>query len=570
MPLQPPIFTFNQSKDDIIEEVVHRACDAVPDPRLALSEAAFLEVKRQQSSGNDDVVPLGEWRSLARSLARMSDTDCIWRLREIVARYARDVAGNFNPRVYKFASRTIAPLIGMLMSPMQTARHFGSAFDLRALDGRVVVNGPIGAIRSLTEKGTVIYVPTHLSNLDSVVFGFALERVGLSPATYGAGKNLFTNPALSFFMHNLGAYRIDRRLKHGLYKEVLKAYSCVILERGYHSLFFPGGTRSRSGAVERRLKLGLAGTGVEAMARTAARGQMRKVFFVPATINYLLTLEAETLIGDFLQEEGKHRYIIEDDESARPGRIAAFMRKLLGLDAGCVVRFSQPLDCFGNRVDEEGISYDARGHAVSPLSYLTDGEGRVCHDPSRDAQYTRELSESIVDAYSRDTVALATHLVAAAAFEKLRESVGGAAGRPTRAQSEAAADIFAMLRTKDDVTVSRSALAESVEQLRDRARELETRGRIVLGAHLARASGREILDEALRAFSGYHTTPVLEPRGANLVLADTRLIFYYQNRLTSQGLAPDLLSHDGHGGAGGAGASRRGMATFGSERSAAS
>jgi glycerol-3-phosphate O-acyltransferase len=566
MPPQPPIFTFNQSRDDIVEEVVARACDAIADPRLALSEAAFLEVKRQQSAGTDDVVPLGEWRSLARSLARMSDTDCIWRLREIVTRYARDVAGNFDPRVYKFASRTIAPLIGLLMSPMQTMRHLGGAFDLRALDGRVVVHGPIGAIRSLTEKGTVIYVPTHLSNLDSVVFGFALERVGLSPATYGAGKNLFTNPALSFFMHNLGAYRIDRRLKHALYKEVLKAYSCVILERGYHSLFFPGGTRSRSGAVERRLKLGLAGTGVEAMARTAARGHIRKVFFVPATINYLLTLEAETLIGDFLQEEGKHRYIIEDDESAKPGRIAAFMRKLLGLDAGCVVRFSQPLDCFGNRVDDEGISYDARGHAVSPLSYLTDGEGRVCHDPSRDAQYTRELSESIVDAFSRDTVALATHLVASAAFEKLRESVMGSS-RPSRGQNEAAADIFAMLRSKDDVTVSRAALAESVERIRDRAKDLESRGRIVLGAQLARASGREILDEALRAFSGYHTTPVLEPRGSNLVLADTRLIFYYQNRLTSQGLAADLLSP---GGAQGAVASRRGIPAFGSERSAAS
>jgi glycerol-3-phosphate O-acyltransferase len=563
---QPPIFSFNQSRDDIVEEVVRRACDAIADPRLALSEAAFLEVKRQQSSGVDDVVPLGEWRSLARSLARMSETDCIWRLREIVARYARDVAGNFDPRVYKVATRTIAPLIGMLMSPMQTMRHLGGAFDLRALDGRVVVNGPIGTIRSLTEKGTVIHVPTHLSNLDSVVFGFALERVGLSPATYGAGKNLFTNPALSFFMHNLGAYRIDRRLKHGMYKEVLKAYSCVILERGYHSLFFPGGTRSRSGAVERKLKLGLAGTGVEAMARTAARGQMRKVFFVPATINYLLTLEAETLIGDFLQEEGKHRYIIEDDESARPGRIAAFMRKLLGLDAGCVVRFGQPLDCFGNRVDADGISYDARGHAVSPLSYLTDGEGRVGHDPARDAQYTRELAEAVVDSYSRETVALATHLVAAAAFDRLRESVLGSA-RSSRMQGEAAADIFAMLRTKDDVTVSRSALAESVERLRDRAKELESRGRIVLGAHLARASGREILDEALRAFSGYHTTSVLEPRGADLVLADTRLIFYYQNRLASQGLATDLLTP---GGGTATGPSRRGALAAGSERSAAS
>jgi len=534
---QPPIFGFNQARQGIIEEVVLRSLEAAKDPRLMLSEAAFLEIRRQQSSSVDDVVPLAEWRVLARSLGRMTDDECAERLRDLSTRYAGDVAGHFNPRVYGFASKAVAPLIGMLMSPLQTMRHLTGAFDLRALDGRVVVQGPIGTIRALADKGTLIFMPTHMSNLDSVVIGFALERAALPPATYGAGKNLFTNPFLSFFMHNLGAYRVDRRLRHGLYKDVLKAYSCIVLERGYHSLFFPGGTRSRSGGLERRLKLGLAGTGVEAMARTAARGQMRKVFFVPATINYLLTLEAETLIGDFLQEEGKHRYIIDDDESTHPGRIAVFMRKLLGLDAGCVVRFSQPVDCFGNHVDEEGLSYDARGHAVSPLSYLTDSDGRVGPDPARDVQYTRELADAVVAAYMRDTVVLATHLVAACAFERLHEGIGG--------------DIFAMLRSHDDVLVSRAELAERVERLRDRVRELESRGRIVLGAHLVRASGREILDEALRAFSGYHTTPVLAPRGDELLLADTRLIFYYQNRLAAHGLgiALDPGSHTGSTGA---------------------
>jgi glycerol-3-phosphate O-acyltransferase len=519
---RPPIFGFNQARPAIVEDVVRRAFEGTKDPRLTLSEAAFLEIRRQESSGVDDVVPIAEWRALARALGRMDDADCIRRLREIMRRYAADVAGHFDPRVYAFASRAIAPLIGMIMSPMQTVQHLGGAFDLRALDGRVLVQGPIGTLRTLAEKGTLVFVPTHLSNLDSVVFGFALERASLPPATYGAGKNLFTNPFLSFFMHNLGAYRVDRRLRHELYKGVLKAYSCIVLERGYHSLFFPGGTRSRSGGLERKLKLGLAGTGVEAMARTAARGEARRIFFVPATINYLLTLEAETLIGDFLQEEGKHRYIIDDDESTRPSRIAVFMRKLLGLDAGCVVRFSHPIDCFGNRVDEDGVSYDARGHAVSALSYLTDADGRIGPDPARDAQYTRELADAVVAAYLRDTVVLATHLVAACAFERLYAGFDG--------------DIFAMLRTHDDVVVSRADLADRVERLRDRVLDLESRGRIVLGAHLARASGREILDEALRAFSGYHTTPVLAPRGDELLLADTRLIFYYQNRLAGHGL----------------------------------
>ncbi len=529
--MRPPIFRFNEQKEAIVDEVVRRACDAIRDPQLALSEAAFLEVRRQQIAGSDDVVTLGEWRGIARSLARMSPDESRARLQQVIRAYARDVAGNFDPRVYKFASRAAAPLIGALLSPSQTLRHLGGAFDLRALDGRVVIEGPVGAVRSLAEKGTVVFVPTHLSNLDSVVSGFALERAGLPPATYGAGKNLFTNPVLSFFMHNLGAYRVDRRLKHGLYKDVLKAYSCVLIERGYHSLFFPGGTRSRSGAVEKKLKLGLAGTGVEAMARTAAAGKAQRVFFVPVTLNYLLTLEAETLIGDFLQEEGKHRYIIEDDESTRPGRVAAFMRKLLGLDAGCVVRFSRPLDCFGNVVDEDGVSHDARGHVVDPLTYLTDATGRIRPDPARDAQYTRELGEAIVDAFLRDTVVMPTHLVAACAFEELRKGLGGR-------------DIFAMLRAHDDVLVPRAELALAVEKLRDRLEEMQSRGRVVLLPRLVRASGREILDEALRAFSGYHTTPVLEARGDALLLVDTRLIFYYQNRLAGH-LAPNATAGAG-------------------------
>jgi glycerol-3-phosphate O-acyltransferase len=525
-----PIFAFNQARLGIVEEVVRRVCDSVRDSRLALNEAAFFEVRRQQTGDGDDVVPLAEWRGVARSLGRMSQAASDAKMQELVRRYALDVAGHFDPRVYRFASRAVAPLIGLLLSPLPTLRHLGGAFDLRALDGRVVIEGPLGGIRALAGKGTLVFVPTHLSNLDSVVFGFALERAGLPPAAYGAGKNLFANPLLSFFMHNLGAYRVDRRIRHSVYKDVLKAYSSVLIERGYHSLFFPGGTRSRSGAVERRLKLGLAGTGVEAMARTAARGRARQVFFVPATINYLLTLEAETLIDDFLQEEGKHRYIIEDDESSRAIRIASFLRKLLGLDAGCVIRFARPMDCFGNVVDDEGVSHDARGHAVDRLAYLTDDEGEVGPDAARDAQYTRELGQSIVDAFKRNTVAMATHLVASCAFAKLCE-------KETVRKS---ADIFALLRRQDDVVVSRTELAESVERLRDRARELEERGGISLRSGLSRATGREILDEALRAFSGYHTAPVLEPRGSDLVLVDTRLIFYYQNRLAAHGLAVDL------------------------------
>ncbi|MDB4942562.1 MAG: Glycerol-3-phosphate acyltransferase [Labilithrix sp.] len=524
------IFEFNAARSSIVDEVVRRVVEHTKDPLLVLNEAAYLETRRLQSSGSSE---LGEWRGLAGHLGRMSHAEQQDKLRELAERYAWDVAGNFDGRVYKFASKAMAPLIGALMSPRSTLKNLSKslahAFDLTALDGRVLVQGPREHIRKLSEIGTIVFVPTHLSNLDSVVFGFAIERAGLPPAIYGAGKNLFTNPVLSFFMHNLGAYRVDRRLRHTLYKDVLKTYSTVMIERGYHSLFFPGGTRSRSGGLERKLKLGLAGTGLEAFVRTTLNGRTQPVFFVPATINYLLTLEAETLIDDFLQEEGKARYIIEDDESTRVARVASFMNKLLGLDGACVVRFSRPLDCFGNEVDEEGRSHDGRGRVVDARSYVMGREGKAAPDGPRDAEYTRELGERIVDAFRRDTVIMATHVVAACAFERVRRAVGKA-------------DLFAVLAHRDDVTVPRAELAADVDVMLARLALMEEKGEIVMAPALKGKSGDAVVEDALRAFAGYHTQEVLAHRGSALVLRDTRLLFYYQNRLAAHGLAFDVTS----------------------------
>jgi glycerol-3-phosphate O-acyltransferase len=519
-----PIFGFNEAKSDIVRDVIDRVVEGCNDPVFVLNEAAWFETRRLAAKGGPEYA---EWRTLAGSLGHVTEGDAREKLRGLVDKYAWDVAGNFNPVVYKFASRAMAPILGTILSPKNALKNIPQLGSLHALDRRIVVQGPTERIQKLAEIGTIIFTPTHLSNLDSVVFGFALERAGLPPATYGAGKNLFTNPVLSFFMHNLGAYRVDRRLKHALYKDVLKAYSCVLIERGYHSLFFPGGTRSRSGGVERKLKLGLAGTGLEAFGRTAEKGHARPVFFVPATINYMLTLEAETLIDDFLQEEGKARYIIEDDESTRVGRITAFAQKLLGLDESTVIRFSEPLDCFGNTVDDDGESYDAHGRRIDAKSYLFGDDGKPHRDGARDVQYTRELGDVIVKAFAKDTVVMATHIVATAAFDHLRKTVGKG-------------DLFAILNHRDSVRVSREELVAKIGDVIDRARELERKSKIVLSPHL-NARPALVLEQALRAFAGYHTNPVIGVGATDLVLEDTKLLFYYQNRLAAHGLAFDAI-----------------------------
>jgi glycerol-3-phosphate O-acyltransferase len=531
-----PIFGFNDARDDIVRTVVERVVRSQKDPLLALNDAAYHETKRLEGSKRpNDLRELGEWQRLARAIGRASDVERRDRLRALAERYGWDVAGNFDPRVFKVSTRLLPSIVTALLAPRRLAglaQHPAELLSLNALEDKVLVEGPLDELRALVRQGTAVYVPTHLSNMDSIVFGYALERAGLPPATYGAGKNLFTNPILSFFMHNLGAYRVDRRIRHALYKDVLKAYSCVLLERGYHSLFFPGGTRSRSGGVERRLKLGLAGTAVEAYARTEMAGRPRRIFFVPATINYLITLEAETLIADYLSEAGKGRFIIEDDESTRIARMAAFVRKLLGMDGSVVIRFGQPMDPFGNRVDAQCRSFDRRGREVDPASYLRDARGQVTLDPVRDAQYTRELGEEICTAFAANTIPMATHVVAAACFERLRKAAP-------------AADLFTVLRQRD-VVVPRDELAADVCRLRERLLELERAGEIVVGDDVRRASGGDVVERALRAFGGYHSSPVLAPRSDGIALCDTNLLFYYQNRLAAHGVAWDAIAPPGH------------------------
>ena len=61
---------------------------------------------------------------------------------------------------------------------------------------------------------TVIIVPTHFSNLDSILIGYAIDGImGLPAFHYGAGLNLYDLELVAYFINRLGAYKVDRRKK---------------------------------------------------------------------------------------------------------------------------------------------------------------------------------------------------------------------------------------------------------------------------------------------------------------------------------------------------------------------
>jgi len=520
-PSDPSIFWFNSERDDIVSEVVKRICAAYETDRsrleIALNDAAFHEIRRLEKQRDEEAHDrLGYWRSMIRRIGKMDETEQRRVLHTIVTDMTRDVAGNFDPRVYRFARHAVPRLIGGVMEPRSLTRNLMRAED-ESVERILKVQGDLEHLRHLQDEGSLVFVPTHSSNLDSIVLSEALELSGLPPVVYGAGKNLFTNPIISFFMHNLGAYRVDRRIRVGLYKNILKLYSQVMIERGYHSLFFPGGTRSRSGMIERHVKLGLLGSGVEAFTMNRVRRVDRPVWFVPTTINYALVLEAETLIKDWLVEEGQARYIIEDDEFSRIDRWYAFFRKMVGMSGACVIRFGEPIDPFGNRLDDRGQSLTPTGRTIDPGGYV-ERRGKPVIDSVRDAAYTRELSEVLAKRYEQDTVLMSTQVVAHVLFRDLVQSSPGL-------------DLFARLRLRGEVGLDRETLCRELGEARDRLCALEERGRVRNSEDVKQDTPNELLERAMSYWSGYHDSIAATLEGERVVIGDPSLLLYYQNRL---------------------------------------
>ena len=89
-----------------------------------------------------------------------------------------------------------------------------SLYHLSDLDNRDLVRVRRAWRRLPTElRQEMIARLVELAEADFEVNFGALFRLGLPPYTYGAGLNLFSNKMIGFFMHNLGAYKVDRRKK---------------------------------------------------------------------------------------------------------------------------------------------------------------------------------------------------------------------------------------------------------------------------------------------------------------------------------------------------------------------
>lgn len=444
---------------------------------------------------------------------------------EILDRYINEITGKFDPNAFQLARAILPQFFGRVLNAAPGKWFKNLSASARTVHEKIPITGDIEKIRHLATKGTLVVVPTHFSNMDSIMIGWVLNEIGLPAFTYGAGLNLFSIKLLSFFMSRLGSYKVDRRKKNSIYLETLKTYSCTTLQRGAHSIFFPGGTRSRSGALEKKLKLGLLGTAVEAQKlhfKNYPEDLAPRFYVVPMVINYHFVLEASGLINDYLKEMGQHRFLKENDEYSTSFKMLRFMLKFLTASSSLTISFGKVMDVFGNEVDDEGRSFNHLGHHIDTKRYfMTNGE--LTDDQQRDEEYTKILSERIVESYWKANTVLTSHLLCFTVFELVKRKYNDV-------------DLFTLLRTpSEDISINESELFDSLGKLKERLKDMVQAGEIQTSPEL-RWSIDKIVEHGMKNVNLYHVANPVKKNGAVYGSEDLKLLYYYHNRLDGYGL----------------------------------
>jgi glycerol-3-phosphate O-acyltransferase len=527
------MFEFKSLRSQILGDVVEKTAGEFKGAQLdlLLGEALYAErqrLKREKKSAFTKKRSQGDralWNTVQAGLLQgpaLADRNEL--LKKVVSHYAEEIGGHFNPKIYEFAIQAVPWGFSWLLNAASVKRFLPWGMT-ESLESRLHILGEVHHLQKLAQKGTILLVPTHQSNIDSVLIGYVISLMSLPPFAYGAGLNLFSNPALSFFMSNLGAYTVDRQKRNEVYKTTLKNYSTRILREGIHSIFFPGGGRSRSGAIENHLKLGLMGTALEAQIQKTLAGDPKpNVYVVPMVMSYHFVVEASSLVEDYLAEAGKHRFIITDDESWQPSKVAHFFWKLFSSQSGITVRIGKPMDVFGNFVDEEGRSIGPNGTVVDPKRWLTTN-GKIEALAQRDREYTRELGVRLIDRFHKENTVLTSHLVAFAFFEALR-----------RKYPEL--DLYRFLRLSlAQRTMSIADFEADALHFHRALVKLEKDGALHLCDELRRLPAEKWIDDGVRQLGLLHEHPVVKVRDGVIWTEDMNLLYYYRNRLCGYGLS---------------------------------
>ena len=535
-----PIYKLAQNRTEFINEVTECTIERIFNDRKGgaisdkIAKVLYLERIRitQTPWKIDPPDELDFWNDIRQKLLKKSldqTEDVVFEnnkiiLKRIINRYVTEITSNFKISTFRFARKALTRSFDLMLNVTNGNYFYRFVDGKHKLSDKLQISGAVDEVRALAKNGTLILVPTHYSNLDSLLLGWSADKIGIPAFSYGAGLNLYNNKIMVYYFGRLGAYTLDRRKKNKFYLEALKAYSQLTIEKGVDSLFYPGGTRSRSGALESKLKLGLLGTALDAQCAMLKRNNNTKVFVVPVTINYHTVLEAKSLIDQHLKKTGKEMYLQKKKGLSGFWSFVKFAWKFFGTTSEVILNFGKPLDVLGNFVDRDGNSLDQFGNKIEMREYFV-SDGVVKYDWQRNNVYTQRLADKIVERFFEENVILSSNIIAFVAFEIFIQQYPGL-------------DIYGLLRLpEDDRIIFKDTFWSNVEKLRQEILKKNAEGKVKVSKTVQDSSIDKLIEHGMRNLGSFHIKKVLTfDKDLDVVTEDMNLLYYYHNRLVGYNL----------------------------------
>ena len=157
-----PLVRFNDSRDEILSIVESRVLDSFLSRahmgeeyslEYVLNDVAYAEIRRfENATSRKGKRSLARWRDLASRLGRMKPDRRRHEVEKLVRFYSRDIVGNFNPNVYRFANGVIPRALSFLLAPVSGIREGLEA--LGGLESQLQVEGHV----ELAQKLSLIHI----------------------------------------------------------------------------------------------------------------------------------------------------------------------------------------------------------------------------------------------------------------------------------------------------------------------------------------------------------------------------------------------------------------------------
>jgi len=244
---------------------------------------------------------------LARNLAR-SETQVAREAR----RYLREIAASHSPRMIEFAASLIRYLY---------TQGYGETLHYD--------RSQLAALTVLGQRHPLVFLPSHKSNLDSLVLKYALYENGLPPNHTAGGINMNFFPT-GGLLRRTGIFFIRRTFKDNeIYKFVLRQYIDYLVEKRFPLEWYIEGTRSRAGKLMPP-RFGLLAYVVDAY----RRGKSDDVLLVPVSIAYD---QIQDVAGYAAEERGAAK------QAESFGWLLRFARALRRRYGQIYIRFGEPL-----------------------------------------------------------------------------------------------------------------------------------------------------------------------------------------------------------------------------------